>query len=278
MPDGVVDGRVALAVEIGAGALQGEQPRLAVQPLAQKVLDRGDLLVDQLELPVDARERSLVAGNVRLGLRDLAVAHGDLIGECLGAGDEIGALGVHQGPHLRVRGRLRDQIVGERGRCRAGLLGGQSAAAGEHGDQLRPGAIVVRASPGVVQDHDHVAGLDLAALLDADLRDDPALEVLHRLAEALRRHDGGRDRGARQRHQHGPGAEAAEEHEQNCRRRQHGAAKARGALDGCGGLGRRRHLHAPQATRAGRISSPRIASRGPNRATSPFSITMTRSA
>ena len=83
---GVVDGRVALAVEIGAGALQGEQPRLAVQPLAQQVLDRGDLLVDQLDLPVDARQRPLVAGEVGPGLRDLAVAHGDLIGECLASG------------------------------------------------------------------------------------------------------------------------------------------------------------------------------------------------
>ena len=115
MPDGVVDGRVALAVEIGASALQGEQPRLAVQPLAQKVLDRGDLLVDQLDLPVDARERSLVAGNVRLGLRDLAVAHGDLIRECLGARDEIGAFGVHQCLHLRIGGRFRDQVVGDTG-------------------------------------------------------------------------------------------------------------------------------------------------------------------
>ena len=57
--------------------------RLAIEALAQQILDGRDFLVDQLDLPVDAGERPLRGGKIRTSLRNLAVPHGQLVGERL---------------------------------------------------------------------------------------------------------------------------------------------------------------------------------------------------
>ena len=88
------------------------------------------------------------------------------------------------------------------------------------GEELNLGACV-----GVVERQQDVALVDVIAFVDAQRRDGAAVGVLDALAVALDLDDGVGDDGTVERRGDCPGAEAAEEDEENCEAGDDGAAR-----------------------------------------------------
>ncbi len=188
--------QLALAAEkTGLGALQFQHPRLALVALLVELADGPELLGDQRPLPADASELPLAPRYLLAKLRDLLIEHLDP-GLVVGAtGFELVDLLADDRRNLRIID-IRERRVIEDDGFGADALGLQSRlrrcqrpqTVGQRSD-FGPGA-------DVLQDQKRLAGADRIAVLDQDVADDPAFEVLDDPMAAFRRHRSIGDNGA----------------------------------------------------------------------------------
>ncbi len=186
-------------------ALQRRQPRDRHQPLVIQILDSREFPCDQFQL-------------FRLG-RDLGIEASDLLAELCDAALQKILLAVTRARASLELRLLRHQKILDRAflqppRQFSRNLGlRQAVALGNQSGDPRPGFVKLLAHHlktglrlGRVETQQQIADDDAHAIMDRNLRHDPAGRMLDGLDVGLNHETAGNDDGSRQRHQRSPAA------------------------------------------------------------------------
>ena len=192
-------------------ALQREQPRLALQPLAVQLLHALDLLVDQGDLAAVRPDLRFEPRDLFAQLLDPLAQNALAVRERLGAGIEHGPLRDHRLERRRMRAGRLDQPVGKAHACGCGLFGEQARLGCGQRVETRLEHVEAGARLDVLEQDQRFARAHHAAVPHQDVADDTAFEMLHGAPAALGADHARRDRRAGERRARRPPAEAAEE-------------------------------------------------------------------
>ena len=200
-----------LSVHGGDRALQLQQPRARHDALLQQRLQAGQLPAHRRVLAAQTFQLRLGAGHLRLQLRN---AVRDELGEPRrfpAAGQQLGALVGPRLEHMSVVD-LAGEFCRQRQLAAAILLEPQPRLRQLQADMQLIEDVEFGARLRFVEHEQRIALRDPISLLDAQLFDDAAFEVLDALAVAVGLDHRLRHDGAIERRQQGPGAEDSEKH------------------------------------------------------------------